>query len=179
MPNDNNQLAEAVNSPLKEVKFENVIAAPLIACAEAQKEASMAAYKYMMALGFQTDKTGLADHEPVPISFYFVHEGVTHRLTMPLISLVPIPFLQIGHIDLNYQAMVTASDNDSLKVRYSSSALDTFKDERNLNSSNSIVARETIDIRLRATTSDMPAGMAKLMEILNTQLTDINDVESE
>ena len=40
-----------------------------------------------------------------------------------------------------------------------------------------IQAKETLDIRIHATSSDLPGGMAKLMEILDTQMADMYDVK--
>jgi hypothetical protein len=59
--NNKNQLAEAANSPLQDLTFENIIAGPLIACVDAQHEASMVAYDYLMSLGFRKDSKNLAD----------------------------------------------------------------------------------------------------------------------
>ena len=102
--NNKNKLADAANSPLEDLTFENIIAGPLIACVDAQHEASMVAYDYLMDLGFRKDSKNLADYEPVPLTFYFVREGITSKLTLPLLSVVPVPYLLIGHVDLHYQA---------------------------------------------------------------------------
>ena len=177
--NNKNKLADAANSPLEDLTFENIIAGPLIACVDAQHEASMVAYDYLMSLGFRKDSKNLADYEPVPLTFYFVREGITSKLTLPLLSVVPVPYLLIGHVDLHYQATVTACDNNKTTVRYNSPTSRRIKDQRNTEQKNTLTAREAIDINLRATTTDMPAGLAKLMDILTTQMTEVNDVKSD
>ena len=176
MAEDNKPLEEALNQPLKELSFEHIIGGPLKACVDAQQQASMATYDYMKAVGFQKDPSLLADYQPTPVTFYFVSGGLMKRLRVPLLSILPVPYLQIGHIDLNFKAQVSGWDNESNKATFTYAPTRARVQEsgtREESHSSEITARE------RATSSDLPSGMAKLMEILDTQLTNLYDLVEE
>ena len=56
--------------------------------------------------------------EPVTVSFYFESAGQVHRIVMPLLLIVPVPYLQIDRVDLTFQATVTESrmNHDTRKL---------------------------------------------------------------
>jgi hypothetical protein len=171
-------LATRFRKEFEQLEFRNLICGPLKACVDAQQEAAMATYNYMRSVGFRDDPDNLADFIPTPISFYFVKDGVYNRLTVPLLSIIPIPCLTIGQIDLNFQAQLTADEHGKYTFKYASSpARIKMKDDVEVKQTSELQAKENLDIHLCARTSDMPAGMAKLMEILDTQMTDLYDVK--
>ena len=174
------EIAEAVTQPLKELSFEHIIGEPLRACVDAQQEAAIATYQYMKAVGFEKDPTHLADFRPTPMVFYFEKDGVVNRLSIPLLTILPIPYLMIGNIDLHFKAEVTGWDNDKDQATFtfaSSGAHVEANGTQVVESMSEIQAKETLDIRIHATSSDLPGGMAKLMEILDTQMTDMYDLK--
>ena len=174
------EMAEAVNQPLKELSFEHIIGEPLRACVDAQQEAAIATYQYLKAVGFEKDPTLLADFKPTPMVFYFEKDGIVNRISIPLLALLPVPYLKIGQIDLHFKAEVTGWDMEKDKAVFTYSSTGARIEEegtRTVDSFSEIKAQETLDIRVRATSSDLPGGMAKLMEILDTQMTDLYDVK--
>ena len=174
------EMGEAINQPLKELSFEHIIGEPLKACVDAQREAAEATYQYMKDVGFEKDPSLLADYRPTSMVFYFEKDGVVNRLSIPLLTVLPIPYLKIGYIDLYCKAEVTGWDMDKDKATFAYAATrGQMQQEANSTkeSSSELHAKETLDIRVRATSSDLPAGMAKLMEILDTQMTDMYDVK--
>ena len=180
MAENTKEIGEAVNQPLKELSFEHIIGEPLRACVDAQQEAAIATYQYLKAVGFEKDPSHLADFQPTPMVFYFEKDGIVNRLSIPLLTLLPIPYLMIGRIDLHFKAQVTGwdLDKDSATFTYASSGAHIEAEgTQKVDSSSEIQAKETLDVRVRATSSDLPAGMAKLMEILDTQMTDLYDVK--
>ena len=178
MAEDKKELGEAINEPLKKLSFEHIIGEPLMACVDAQQEAAIATYQYMKAVGFQKDPSRLADFKLEQMVFYFEKDGVVNRVAIPLLSILPVPYMKIGQIDLHFKAEVTGWDMGKDKAVFtfaSSGAHVQDEGTRTVESSSEIQARETLDIRVRATSSDLPGGMAKLMEILDTQMTDLYD----
>ena len=174
MADNSNTLANRINNPLEELSFDQIIGAPLRACAEAQQEAASASYEYLKSMGLEEDDSGLAFYKPAMMSFLFVVGGVTQRLTVPLLSIIPVPYLQIDHINLKFQATVEACDKNNLTAKFAATA-PKVKLEAQQEEKATITAKENIDINICATASDVPPGMAKLIEILQTQLTEIND----
>ena len=180
MAENTKELGEAINQPLKELSFEHIIGEPLRACVDAQQEAAIATYQYLKAVGFEKDPTLLADFKPTPMVFYFEKDGIVNRISIPLLALLPVPYLKIGQIDLHFKAEVTGWDNDKDQATFTYATSGTNiegEGTQKVESSSEIQAKETLDIRVHATSSDLPAGMAKLMEILDTQMTDMYDVK--
>ena len=180
MAENTKELGEAINQPLKELSFEHIIGEPLRACVDAQQEAAIATYQYMKAVGFEKDPSLLADFKPTQMVFYFEKDGVVNRLSIPMLTILPVPYLMIGRIDLHFKAEVTGWDNDKDQATFTYATSGTNiegEGTQKVESSSEIQAKETLDIRVHATSSDLPAGMAKLMEILDTQMTDMYDVK--
>lgn len=176
MADNNIQQTASANNPLEELSFDHIIGGPLRACAEAQREAALASYEYLKEMGLEADKTGLAKYQPATISFLFTKDGFTHRIRVPLLTIIPVPYLQINRINLTFQATVTECTNNELKAKFAAST-SQVKQEQNLSHSDNITAKDNIDISICASASEVPPGMAKLMEILQTQMSEINDVK--
>lgn len=174
MADNNNQLAEVVNKPLEELPFDHIIGGPLRACAEAQQEAAQATFEYITQMGLENDDTGLAQYKPAMLSFIFVKDGVAQRIKVPLLSVIPVPYLLIDKIDLTFQATVTGCSQNSLTAKFAASSPNVSVNVKG-DSSSQVTAMENIDIRVSAMASEIPSGMAKLIEILQTQMTEIND----
>ena len=174
MSEKNNQLAEAVNNPLEALSFEHIIGHPLKACAEAQQEAAEACYQYLVDMGLESDQTGMAKYKPVMLSFLFTKDGYTHRISLPLLTVIPVPYLLIDHINLNFQATVTACNDSELKAKFAASTPNVKLDVKS-DGSTQMMAKENIDINIRATASGVPYGMSKLIEILQTQMIEFKD----
>lgn len=111
-------------SPLGALDFKRIIGAPLSACVSAQEEAAQATLEYINEVVFRRKDDAPDNLEPVTVTFYFESAGVVNRLTIPLLCIVPVPYLQIEQVNLTFQATVTESsmsdDRLQLKAKYSS-----------------------------------------------------------
>ena len=117
--------------------------------------------------------------EPVTVTFYFESAGVVNRLTIPLLCIVPVPYLQIEQVNLTFQATVTESsmsdDLLQLKAKYSSPG---DSGEESDVSKAEYQNRRCIDVNLCVTAADMPMGISKMLEIFNNQLVEVRQEES-
>ena len=112
------------------------------------------------------------------MTFYFESGGVVNRLTMPLLCIVPVPYLRIDQVNLRFQATVTESsmkeEKLELKAKYSapgdSAEITDVSQEK-------FLSKRCIDVDLNVTTADMPMGISKLIEIFNNQLVEIKQYE--
>ena len=120
--------------------------------------------------------------EPVTVSFYFESAGQVHRIVMPLLLIVPVPYLQIDRVDLTFQATVTESHMNhdtrklSLKAKYSAPG-DSAEVSKETKAE--YMNKRCIDINLSVTSADMPMGISKLLEIFNNQLVEVKPDEPE
>lgn len=169
-------------SLLQELDFNRILGAPLSACVNAQEEAAQATLQYLNEVVFTQAGDDDSSLEPVTVSFYFESAGQVHRIVMPLLLIVPVPYLQIDRIDLTFQATVTESrmNHDtrklSLKVKYSAPG-DSAEVSKETKAE--YMNKRCIDINLSVTSADMPMGISKLLEIFNNQLVEVKPDEPE
>lgn len=169
-------------SLLQELDFNRILGAPLSACVNAQEEAAQATLQYLNEVVFTQAGDDDSSLEPVTVSFYFESGGQVHRIVMPLLLIVPVPYLQIDRIDLTFQATVTESrmNHDtrklSLKAKYSAPGDSA---EVSNETKAEYMNKRCIDINLSVTSADMPMGISKLLEIFNNQLVEVKPDEPE
>lgn len=169
-------------SLLQELDFNRILGAPLSACVNAQEEAAQATLQYLNEVVFTQAGDDDSCLEPVTVSFYFESAGQVHRIVMPLLLIVPIPYLQIDRVDLTFQATVTESrmNHDtrklSLKAKYSAPG-DSAEVSKETKAE--YMNKRCIDINLSVTSADMPMGISKLLEIFNNQLVEVKPDEPE
>lgn len=169
-------------SLLQELDFNRILGAPLSACVNAQEEAAQATLQYLNEVVFTQAGDDDSSLEPVTVSFYFESAGQFHRIVMPLLLIVPVPYLQIDRIDLTFQATVTESrmNHDtrklSLKAKYSAPG-DSAEVSKETKAE--YMNKRCIDINLSVTSADMPMGISKLLEIFNNQLVEVKPDEPE
>ena len=175
-------LVDNQESLLQELDFNRILGAPLSACVNAQEEAAQATLQYLNEVVFTQAGDDDSSLEPVTVSFYFESAGQVHRIVMPLLLIVPVPYLQIDRVDLTFQATVTESrmNHDtrklSLKAKYSAPG-DSAEVSKETKAE--YMNKRCIDINLSVTSADMPMGISKLLEIFNNQLVEVKPDEPE
>ena len=190
--------SQVATSALQAIPFGSIIGGPLKACIEAQAMAAQTSWQFIQEVGLNTDpKTG--QKEAVNVSFQFMQNGRMVQLNVPLLTIVPIPYIAIHDIDINFKANISASSS-SVSEQSSSSALDAgaevtaglkvgpFHMDAKMNANysskkDSKATQEskysvgyTMDVAVKAGQDSMPAGLAKVLELLGSAL-DVSDPE--
>lgn len=188
--------SQVATSALQAIPFGSMIGGPLNACIEAQAMAAQTSWQFIQEVGLNTNPdTG--QKEAVNVSFQFVQNGRVVQLNVPLLTIVPIPYIAIHDIDINFKANISASSS-SVSEQSSSSALDVgaeasigakwgafhmdAKMKANYSSKKDSKATQeskysveyTMDVVVKAGQDSMPAGLAKVLELLGNTL-DISD----
>ena len=178
--------AEAATSSLQSLPFGNIIGGPLVACVEAQAQAARTSWEFIQNVGLYADGE---EKKTVNVSFQFIKDGRMAQITVPLLTIVPIPYIAINSIDINFKANISASAA-STETENSSSSVDTsvsasarcFWARGSMNASysskkDSSATRDskysveyTMDVAVHAVQDSMPAGMAKVLEMLNNSI---------
>ena len=190
--------SQVATNALQAIPFGSIIGGPLKACIEAQAMAAQTSWQFIQEVGLNTDpNTG--KKEAVNVSFEFLQNGRMVQLNVPLLTIVPIPYIAIHDIDINFKANISASSS-SVSEQSSSSALDAgaevtaglkvgpFHMEAKMNANysskkDSKATQEskysveyTMDVAVKAGQDSMPAGLAKVLELLGSAL-DVSDPE--
>ena len=189
--------ANTAISAMQALPFSSMIGGPLKACIEAQAMAAKTSWEFIKDVGLNTDEKG--QKSAVMVAFSFNKGGRMTQLNVPLLTIVPIPYIAINSVDINFKANINASSSSvteesshteyggeanvrmgfgffglsaNLKANYS-----TKKDSKATEESKYSV-ESTIDVAVKAGQESMPAGMAKVLEMLNGAV-DTVDVKGE
>lgn len=164
-------------SYMKALPFDHIIGAPLMACIKAQQASAQATWEAIREIGFEkpdtADPASTKEEEVAMVSFLFQQNGFTRKISVPLLTLIPIPYMQIDSVDLKFRADMSTSSDGSIKAKYSNTM-----DSEAARTSKYNVTNE-IDINIHATTSGMPAGIAKMLEIFTSSCLNVVDYNPE
>ncbi|MCF2593896.1 DUF2589 domain-containing protein [Bacteroides caecigallinarum] len=195
-----NAPSQVATSALQAIPFSSMIGGPLKACIEAQAMAAKTTWDFIQEVGLnQNPETG--EKSAVNVAFSFNQNGRMVQLNVPLLTIVPIPYIAIHSIDINFKASISASSS-SVSENSSSTSLDAGADittgikvgpfhmdakfNANYSSKKDSKATEeskysveyTMDIAVKAGQDSMPAGLAKVLELLGNSL-DVSDPKGE
>lgn len=162
---DSKEGGKQVVSALHSIPFGNIIGGPLAACVHAQAEASQTTLNFIRGFTMADSGIDVDGAEPVTVTFSFVMNGVPTLMTLPLMTLVPIPYMRIEHVNLSFTADITACSNEKMEARYASEGY-----KRTEESEKSVSVQSKMGIHVRATTSDMPSGMARMLDFFANNL---------
>ena len=176
---------------LQGIPFDNLIGGPLSACIQAQNDAAMTSINFINNVCLNEDKeTG--EKSAVYVSFSFIQNGRKVVINVPMIAIVPIPYIAINSIDISFKATVNGveSESSSTETEYESkenkkstrktgwfrkktttinSTFSTKRDSKSTQDSKFSV-EATIDVAVHAGQESMPAGMAKILEMLGAAM---------
>lgn len=182
---------------LQGLPFDNLIGGPLNACVRAQADAAQTTLGFIQSVGLEDDENG--NKKAVYVYFSFVQGGRKAVMSVPLLTIVPIPYIAINTIDINFKATVTGVESSSFTEELSEeyhrdqktgklniwkakatsikTSLSSKKDSKSTSDS-SFSIESTIDVAVHASQDSMPAGMAKILEMLGSAM-DLLDPNGE
>ena len=170
----------AVAGELQALPFGSLIGAPLDAAIEAQAKAAVSSVNFIRSIGFD-------DKGAVQNVTFTAKKGKTEtEITAPLLTIVPIPFIRIDEMTIDFKANVTSSSESEDKTIQSTSknakisagasylffkasleaSISSKKDSESTKNSRYSV-ETTIDIHVHAVQDELPAGLAKMLNILS------------
>ena len=191
-------MATQLIEDLQAMPFGEMIGGPLSACVEAQEKAALTTVNFIRNVGFVKDKDNIPTNEVVNVTFMYMRENKKVELTVPLLTIVPIPFIAIDTVSINFKANLKSFQRETGKQKEAESDYQHKYDnsstkktslgwgsvsrDRSYSSATATVSTKkdsvatqtsqysveaTIDINVVAHQESMPAGMAKVLEMLN------------
>lgn len=191
---------------LRQIPFAQLIGGPLKAAIEAQALAAQSTIEFIQKVGFKaTDVAGtdmLFDDPSTDadagelrnVTFTYTKKDATATdadfvLTVPLLSIVPIPYIRIDEMTIDFKAkltdMVEKNTSSSFQLDASTSGSYSafwspvkaeFRVSSTYKTDNSQKASEkreySMDIHVRATQDEMPGGLSKILDILEDAISD-------
>ena len=159
--NSGSKVASALNS----IPFGNIIGGPLAACVRAQAEAAQTTIDFIRGFTMTNSELDPEGVEPITVTFTFIMNGEKTRMTVPLMTIVPIPYMHIDYVNLNFTADITACDDGKMEAKYATEGYTRTEDDEQ-----SVSVESKMGINVRASTSSMPSGMAKMLEFFTNNL---------
>lgn len=182
---------------LGNIPFEAVIGSPLVAAIQAQGAAAGESLRYIMSVLYGDQDSGAtigSGSEVLSVTFTYLksqggEQPETATITVPLLVLVPIPYINIDTMtitfkaDINANSTFTSRDSDTQNESASSSFGCSFfgikfdaqgayssKQSSTATAKSKYSVEYTIDVYVHATGEDMPAGTAKVLNLLSKSL---------
>lgn len=192
---------------LRQIPFAHLIGAPMKAAIEAQALAAQSTIEFIHKVGFKQDLGGAdgdlffedtendadaGELRNVTFTYQKLDENEdeqTFSLTVPLLSIVPIPHIRIDEMTIDFKAKLTDAVqrktsssfqlNSSVSGKYSSfwSPIKLeFRVSSTYKTNSSRVAAQkreySMDIHVRATQEEIPQGLSKILDILEDVITE-------
>lgn len=170
---------------LSALPFKNIIGGPLTASIEAQALAAKTTVDFIRAVGLQEINGKL---EAINVEFTFQDgAGTFRRVRVPILTIIPIPFIVIDTVDIQFKARIAASAQQSTEDRtetefkaaasaswgaprfgvgVSVSASYSAKKDSKASQESKYSVEYTMDVHVHASQSGLPQGMAQILNIL-------------
>lgn len=173
---------QALNQ-LNNLPFDNIIGGPLNAAINAQAQAAETTVDFIQRVGMRE-----INGEKEAINVQFVYEdssGQSRRITVPILAIVPIPFITIDNVNIAFKAKITASthaESSSAKsssgyvnlsagykgtrFRASLNAGYSAKKDSKASQESKYSVEYTMDVQVNASQAGLPAGMEAVLGFL-------------
>ena len=173
---------QALNQ-LSNLPFDNIIGGPLNAAILAQAQAAETTVDFIKSVGLQE-----VNGQTEAINVQFVYEdssGQARRITVPILAIVPIPFIIIDNLSISFKAKITASAAaQSSRSRSSSGYVSgssgyygkrfraslnagySAKKDSKASQESKYAVEYTMDVQVNASQAGLPAGMEAVLGFL-------------
>lgn len=192
-------MADDVPSPgeeLSSIDFSKMIGGPLIAVVNAQTQAALATVNFVKQVGFKPKKDSIPGTgpqqaneqftgEPTTVTFKYEKEGKETDLKVPLLTILPVPYIRVEETDINFLAKINSVehhevDNDvkvdagleaKVGCAWASANLKVSTAYQHKDVSGSNISRDySLEVKVKAVQDEIPGGMSRVLSILENQI---------
>ncbi len=181
-----------VTKALKSVPLSHLIGGPLCAAVEAQAKAAHSTVQFVNAIGFEADSPDKVRN--VTFTYEVTEpEPQQARLTVPILTIIPIPFIRIDEMTIKFVMDVSEQRDTESKSERGSKKSSEVKAEASVgwgvwkasasfsgsysssskDTSSSTLRQSThatLDITVHAVQDEMPAGLSRVLGILEKSI---------
>ncbi len=188
MPVDITPSTVATNA-LQAIPFSSLIGGPLDACIQAQALAAKTTYEFIKQVGLWEDPV-TKEKKTVNVVFQYQKNGRMVNLVVPLLMIVPIPYIAVNEVTIDFMAKISAESSSvsqtsettsyggeasiggsvwgfklDFKANYSS------KKDSTATASSKYSVEYTMNVHVAAGQESMPAGLAAVLNLLQEGIT--------
>lgn len=156
--------------------LEQIISAPLIAIIKAQRESAIATLQFLLSQMEEKEEAGKRKKVPVALEFSFTQtvqnpdtgqmEAMPMNMSIPVVTLVPIPYISVEEAELEFKAKIVATKlKEEKEVKLALPVLYAVYGSK----ANSDLTGE-MNVKIKAKRIDVPEGMAKMLTTLSNSI---------
>ena len=201
--NNSNQPSTLVND-LNSLDFSIYIGGPMQAAVSAQNAAAMAVVNFIKQVGFETSTSNDGDDEDEGgggestttvttsekvryVTFFYeknLEDGTTatYKLSVPLLTIVPIPSLRIEEMTIDFNAKLNSVETEdvssslgasaSLGIGFKKVGFKASASYRRTSFSGSKIERSyEMNVHVKVVNDEIPAGLDRILRILESEIT--------
>lgn len=193
---------------LTSIPFGHLIGGPMKAAIEAQALAAKTTVDFIQTVGFEqknddpfsTDDNNADVGEVRNVVFSYTQvndkgESTAASLTVPILTIIPIPFIRIDEMTIDFMAKINemqSSSNTATSTRMNNhkyqtkfkfgwggwgasggfSASHSSKHSSTASSNSKFQTEFTMNVHVRAVQDDVPAGLSRMLNILEAAIKD-------
>lgn len=186
---------------LSSIDFQSMIGGPLNAVVKAQAQSAQTSVDFIKSVGFNAPGDGEDAGKPTMVTFEYdkiiekadesgklVPTPTTMKLTVPILTMLPIPFIRVEETTIDFNAKInsvvestTASSselNASLGVKggwgpVSAELKCSYSNKKSTSATDKTERTYSLIIHVRAVQDELPAGMEKLLGVLENSIKEV------
>jgi len=188
----------AIGQELSSIDFQSMIGGPLNAVVRAQAQSAQTSVDFIKSVGFNGPDAKEDKGKPTMVTFEYdkiietkddkgviTSEVKPMKLTVPILTMLPIPFIRVEETTIDFNAKInsvvestTASSselNTSLGVKggwgpVSAELKCSYSNKKSRSSTDKTERTYSLVIHVQAVQDELPAGMEKLLSILENNI---------
>ncbi len=187
---------ENIGQELTSIDFQSMIGGPLNAVVKAQAQSAQTSVDFIKSVGFNA-----TDGKPTMVTFEYdkviekkdaagviTPTATPMKLTVPILTMLPIPFIRVEEVTIDFNAKInsvvestTASSselNASLAVKggwgpVSAELKCSYSNKKSTSATDKTERTYSLVIHVRAVQDELPAGMEKLLGVLENSIKEV------
>lgn len=191
----------AIGQELSSIDFQAMIGGPLNAVVKAQAQSAQTSVDFIKSVGFNAADAQQDPGKPTMVTFKYDKPveskddkgviqvtAVPFSLTVPILTMLPIPFIRVEETTIDFNAKInsvtestTASSselNASLAVKggwgpVSAELKCSYSNKKSTSATDKTERTYSMAIHVRAVQDELPAGMEKLLSILENNIKEV------
>lgn len=188
----------AIGQELSSIDFQSMIGGPLNAVVRAQAQSAQTSVDFIKSVGFDAPEKG---GKPTMVTFTYDKPiekkdaaGVItvtptpFNLTVPILTMLPIPFIRVEEVTIDFNAKInsvvestTTSSSElsaSLAVKggwgpVSAELKCSYSNKKSTSATDKTERTYSLIIHVRAVQDELPAGMEKLLGVLENSIREV------
>lgn len=194
----------SIGQELSSIDFQSMIGGPLNAIIKAQAQSAQTSVDFIKSVGFNAADAQVDPGKPTMVTFAYdkpteVKDAngnititpVPYNLTVPILTMLPIPFIRVEEVTIDFNAKInsvsesttTSSSelNASLAVKggwgpVSAELKCSYSNKKSASATEKTERTYSLNIHVRAVQDELPAGLEKLLNILENNIQEVKAV---